>query len=105
MTITFDQLLEVIVGALPPEAGFGMQVEAHTVGSIIFEWKMNNLSNAQMATILNLDNDDPELTTIKAHLNTLTPTDIQCLESIMILTQKGISGYNKALLRTRFGLT
>ena len=116
MTITFDQLLETIVfdPVLPgrirkPEAGFeNVQGNSHAIGSLIFEWKINNLTNAQIIEILNLNVADSELTTVKTSIDALNKADTLALEDAMILAENAISAsgitYNKALLRARFGL-
>lgn len=106
--ITFDQLLDVMLGDLEYEDGFDLQEHAHTVGRLMFEWREDNLSNSQTAEILNLDTSDPELSTVKTYLNSLTKADVLALEGALILAKASISAtgitYDKAYLRSRFGL-
>ena len=108
MTITFDQLLETITRVREPEPGFSIQADVHKIASIIFEWKNDNLTNAQAASMLNLDLTDPELATVKVFLTTLSKADTLSLHHAMLLaedvvTTTGVT-YDKALLRLRFGL-
>lgn len=109
MALTFDQWLDVICRDAEPETGFGIQQEVHTCAAALDEWEAGNLTSAQFIELINLDNTDPELTTVKTHLNGLTKADILALQSAMILAAEQVTltgvTYSKALLRTRFGLT
>ena len=104
MTITFDQFLQCICHTREVEAGYEIQGDVHGSASIMYEWKAGNLGNNDVVTIMNFDNTDPELTTVKIHLNGLTNAETLALQSAMDLAQKEITGYDKALLRMRFGL-
>lgn len=106
--ITFDQWLDIIARVTEPEPGFGIQQDVHAGAALMDEWQAGNLTNAQMIEALNFDGSDPELATVKTHLNGLTKSETLSLQSAMILaeTQVSLTGvaYNKALLRARFGL-
>jgi hypothetical protein len=106
--ITFDQWIDVIVQTSEPEAGFDIQQDVHGAASLIFEWKAGNITNAQIIEAFNFDAADGELTTVKTHLNGLTNAETLALQAAMDLAAKGIAitgvTYDKALLRTRFGL-
>ena len=106
--VTFDQWVDIIARVSEPEAGFGIQQDVHTCAALMDEWQVGNLTNAQMIEALNFDGTDSELATVKIHLNGLTKSETLSLQSAMILAEHEISltgiSYNKALLRTRFGL-
>ncbi len=107
MTITFDQLLQCITREREPEEGFP-QSSAHTVGSVLGEWKRDVLTNSHVIAILNLDGADPELATVKAAFNAMTHAEALAVEDALILAAEQISAtgisYDKARLRTLFGL-
>lgn len=106
--VTFDQWLDVVSRVSEPEAGFSIQQDVHTCAALMDEWQVGVLTNAQMIEVLNFDGTDPELVTVKTHLNGLTKSQTLSLQSAMILAEHEISlsgiSYDKALLRTRFGL-
>ena len=107
--ITFDQLLDCITRQREPEEEFDIQAQSHTVGAIFLEWKLNNLTNAQVIEILNLDASDPELATVKTTFNGFNKADTLAVEHIFILAEKGVSAtgkaYDKAFIRSFFGLS
>jgi hypothetical protein len=106
--VTFDQWLDIIARTSEPEAGFSIQQDVHASAALMDEWQVGNLTNAQMVEALNFDGLDPELATVKIHLNGLTKSETLSLQSAMILTASQVSltgiTYDKTLLRTRFGL-
>lgn len=106
--VTFDQWLDIIARVSETEAAFGIQQDVHACAALMDEWQVGNLTNAQMIEALNFDGTDPELATVKTHLNGLTKSQTLSLQSAMILAENQISltgvTYDKALLRTRFGL-
>lgn len=106
--VTFDQWLDVIGRVSEPEVGFNIQQDVHACAALMDEWQVGNLTNAQIIEALNFDGTDPELVTVKMHLNGLTKSQTLSLQSAMILAENQISltgvAYDKALLRTRFGL-
>lgn len=106
--ITFDQWLDIVTGTTDPEAGFDIQEDVHGSASLIFEWKAGNITNAQIIEVLNFDGSDAELTTVKTFLDGLTNAQTLALQAAMDIAAKNITmtgiTYNKALLRTRFGL-
>lgn len=106
--VTFDQWLDIVARVAGPEAGFSIQQDVHACAALMDEWQVGTLTNAQMIEALNFDGTDPELVTVKTHLNGLTKSQTLSLQSAMILAENQISltgiSYNKALLRTRFGL-
>lgn len=106
--ITFDEWLDIIARVSEPEAGFSIQQDTHASAALMDEWQVGNLTNAQMIEALNFDGTDTELVTVKTHLNGLTKSQTLSLQSAMILAENQVSltgvTYDKALLRTRFGL-
>jgi hypothetical protein len=109
---TFDQLLDVLITGTGGDNGFP-QNDTHGFVHLMYQWLFGGLTNAQIIEALNLDNTDPELATVKTHLDTLTKSDIIALESSLFLARlenhgelsiTGIS-YDKARLRTLFGLS
>lgn len=109
MAKTFDQLLDVLVTGNGSEPDQKLQNKVHQFSWIMLEWKLNNLTNAQVIELLNLDGSDPELTTVKTHLNGLGVADTIALEAVIDLARNEVSAtgvvYDKAKARERFGLT
>lgn len=101
--ITIDQLLDAVAGH-EPESAFKIQGRAHEVGAIIYEWALGNLSNGDIATLLNIDITDPEVGTAKTFLLAASQADVIAIEKAFILASAGVAGYDKALLRGRVGL-
>jgi hypothetical protein len=76
----------------------------HGAASVMCEWQAGNLSNQDVISLMNFDSGDSELTTVRTHLNGLNKADTLALQAAMDLAAKEITGYDKALLRERFGL-
>ena len=104
MSITFDQWIDIILDELDYEAGFDIQNDVHSAAAVFHEWKLDNLTNTEAAAILNADLADSEWTTVKTHLNSLNKSDSLAIEMAMRLTRDGITGYDKTVLRARFGV-
>jgi hypothetical protein len=106
--LTFDQWLDVIVRTSEPEVGFEIQSDVHASAALIYLWQQDEVTNARMIEALNFDGADPELTTVKTHLNGLSKEDTLALQSDMILSAINFSvtglAWDKARLRTKFGL-
>ena len=109
MSVTFDQWLDIVLRVTEePEVGFNIQADVHACSALIQLWQLDDVSNAQMIEALNFDGADPELTTVKTHLNGLTKADTLALQSDLILGAINFSvtglSWDKPRLRTQFGL-
>ena len=103
--ITFDQFIDTILDNREFEDGYKLQGDVHGASHVIFEWKVDNLSNSEVITLMNFDSADPELATVKTHLNGLSKADTLALEAVLGLGQRGTEGYDKTEIRVRFGLS
>ena len=104
MSITFDQWIDIILDNALYEEGFKIQNNVHSAAAVLHEWKLDNLTNQEAATILNADLGDSEWTTVKTYLNALSNVDSLAVEMAMRLARDGIDGYDKTALRARFGV-
>ena len=104
MSVTFDQLLDILTDNAAHEEGFKVQGDIHLFMSLIYEWKLDNLTNGQVANRINADLADPEYNTVKTHLDGLGGAATLGLERALMLGRAGDPLYDKAALRSRFGL-
>ncbi len=102
--ITFDQLLDIQLDNTEPEEGQRLQGDIHAFSAAMFEWAVGNLEGANLVSMFNIDNTDPELSTVSAFVGGLTRANILALQQALILGRIGAPGYDKTYLRSRFGL-
>lgn len=108
MSVTFDQWIDIVINNAEPEPGFRIQGLVHEAISVFIEWKLDELTNSQAAEILNIDTGDAEVGTVKTYINGLSLAEMLEIERALLLARQGVSAtgitYDKALIRTRFGL-
>lgn len=108
MAITFDQLIDCMLGSAEPESGFEVQSNIHLVLSVLYEWKMDNITSSQAQEILNVTNSDEEAAAVRTFLGGIDKADMLAIERALMLARRGISAtgvtYDKTLIRNRFGL-
>lgn len=105
MTVTLDGLIDILIGSVEYEPGYRIQGDIHGFSSLVNEWKDDYTNNATALARLNADGTDPEFATFKSHINGLNKAATLALEDVLILARLGIPGYDKAYVRSRFGLS
>ena len=105
MTVTFDELLDAQLGNTQPEPDFRIQGDIHWFSALLYEWKLDNLTNGQVATRINADLADTEYNTVKTALNGMSLDEVLGLQQPLILGRRGDPNYTKADIRPLFGLT